>query len=329
MRIVRKMLAATVIGLGLTGSVTRAADVEKLIPAEAESYVQINFKQILDSDLFKKYALANLKQAMEGNDAQKTLKSLGLDPLKDVDSVTAGFWGDNPQEMKALVVVRGTFDPEKLFEAAEAAAKKDGDKVSIVNEGDYKLVKITGGNRPEPFFASVADKKTLIGGTDKKLVTTAMKASEGGAAKSAIKKELADLVTKMDSKASMFAVGVSSGKVGDIPQIPGIDDPEKLKKQLEKMESSSMTLKVTGDVALEIQLSMKDGAAADDLGATVDDLLGKAKALLPLLGGQAPQMKPIITDVTKSLKSKVEKKEIVIGLKLTGGSIGKAAGSDD
>ena len=25
--------------------------------------------------------------------------------------------------------------------------------------------------------------------------------------------------------------------------------------------------------------------------------LGKAKALLPLLGGQAPQMKPIITDV--------------------------------
>lgn len=327
MRIVRKMLAAAALGLGLSAS-ARAADVEKLIPAEAESYMQINLKQIIDSDLFKKYALANLKQAMEGNEAQKTLKSLGLDPLKDVDSITAGFWGDNPQEMKALVVVRGTFDPEKLFEAAEAAAKKDGDKVSIVNDGDYKLVKVTGGNRPEPFFASVADKKTLIGGTDKKLVTTAMKAAETGG-KSGLKKELAELVSKMDGKASMFAVGVSSGKVGDIPMIPGIDDPEKLKKQLEKLESSSMTLKVTGDVALEIMMSMKDADAATDFGATVDDLLGKAKALLPLLGGQAPQMKPIITDVTKSLKSKVEKKDIVIGVKLTGGAIGKAAGSDD
>ena len=328
MRFVRNLLAAAAIGVGLTATPIRAAEVEKLIPAEAESYFQINLKQIIESDLFKKYALANLKQAMEGNEAQQTLKALGLDPLKDVDSITGGFWGDNPQEMKALLVIRGKFDPAKLFEAAEAAAKKDGDKVAIVKDGDYTLVKITGGNRPEPFFASVVNETTLVGGTDKKIVTTAMKASDDKS-KSGLKKELTQLIEKMDGKASMFGVGVSSGKVGDIPAIPGIDDPEKLKKQLEKLESSSMTLKVTGDVALEIQMSMKDGAAADDFGATVDDLLGKAKALLPLIGGQAPQMKPIITDVTKSLKSKVDKKEIVISVRLTGGSIGKAAGSDD
>jgi hypothetical protein len=328
MRFVRSLVAAAAIGIGLTATPIRAAEVEKLIPAEAESYFQINLKQIIESDLFKKYALANLKQAMEGNEAQKALKDLGLDPLKDVDTITGGFWGDDPQNMKALVVVRGKFDPAKLFEAAEAAAKKDGDKVSIVKDGDYTLVKFTANNRPEPFFASVVDNTTLVGGTDKKIVTAAMKASDDKS-KSAMKKELAALVAKMDGKASMFGVGVSNGKVGDIPAIPGIDDPEKLKKQLEKMESSSMTLKVTGDVALDIQMTMKDAAAADDFGATVDDLLGKAKALLPLIGGQAPQMKPIITDVTKSLKSKVEKTDIVISVKLTGGAIGKAAGSDD
>ncbi|MBX3400100.1 MAG: hypothetical protein KF873_15320 [Gemmataceae bacterium] len=328
MRFVRRLLAAAAIGLGLAATPVRAADVERLIPAEAESYLQINLKQVIDSDLFKKYALANLKQALQGGEAQKTLETLGLDPLKDIDTITAGFWGDNPQDMKGLMVVRGNFNPEKLFEAVEAAAKKDGDKVAIVKDGDYTLVKITGNNRPEPFFASVADKNTIVGGTDKKLVTAAMKASDEKA-KPALKKELAALVEKMDGKASMFGCGVSSGKVGEIPPIPGIDDPEKLKKQLEKLESSSMTLKVTGDVALEIMMTMKDTAAADDFGATVDDLLGKAKALLPLLAGQAPQMKPIITDVTKSLKSKVEKKDIVIGVKLTGGAIGKAAGSDD
>ncbi len=328
MRFVRRLLAAAAIGLGLTATPVRAADVDPLIPAESESYLQINLKQIMDSDLFKKYALANLKQALQGNEAQKTLETLGLDPLKDIDSITAGFWGDNPQDMKGLMVVRGKFKPAKLFEAVEAAAKKDGDKVAIVKDEGYTLVKITGGNRPEPFFASVADDNTIVGATDKKLVTTAMKAVDSKA-KSGLKKELIALIEKMDGKASMFGCGVSSGKVGDIPPIPGIDDPEKLKKQLEKLESSSMTLKVTGDVALEIMMTMKDTAAADDFGATVDDLLGKAKALLPLLAGQAPQMKPIITDVTKSLKSKVEKKDIVIGVKLTGGSIGKAAGSDD
>lgn len=328
MRFVRSLLAAAAIGIGLTATPVRAAEVERLMPAETEQYIQVNLKQIIESDLFKKYALANLKQALQGNEAQKTLEALGLDPLKDVDSITAGLWGDDPQNMKGLVVVRGKFDPNKLFAAAEAAAKKDGDKVAIVKDGDYTLVKITGGNRPEPFFASVANETTLVGGTDKKLVTTAMKASDEKS-KPAVKKELAALIEKMDGKASMFGCGVSNGKVGEIPPIPGIDDPEKLKKQLEKIESSSMTLKVTGDVSLEILMSMKDTAAADDFGATLDDLLGKAKALLPLVAGNAPQLKPIITDVTKSLKSKVDKKDIVIGVKLTGGSIGKAAGSDD
>ncbi len=328
MRFVRRLLAAAAIGIGLTATPVRAAEVERLIPAETTSYLHVNLKQIIDSDLFKKYALANLKQAMQGNEAQETLKTLGLDPLKDIDSVTAGIWGDDPQNMQALVVVRGKFDPAKLFEAVEAAAKKDGDKVSVVKDSGYTLVKITGGNRPEPFYASVANEKTIVGGTDKKLVTAAMKASDDNS-KPAIKKELADLVGKMDSKASMFGCGLNSGKVGDIPPIPGIDDPEKLKKQLEKLESSSMTLKVTGDVSLEIMMTMKDTASADDLGATVDDLLGKAKALLPLLAGQAPQMKPIVTDVTKTLNSKVDSKDIKIGVKLTGGSIGKAAGSDD
>lgn len=328
MRFVRRLLAAAAIGLGLSATPVQAADVERLLPAETESYLQINLKQIIESDLFKKYALANLQQALQGNEAKKTLETLGLDPLKDIDTITAGFWGDDPQNMQGVLVVRGNFDPKKLFEAVEAAVKKDGDKVAIVKDGDYTLVKITADNRPEPFFASVADEHTIVGGSDKKLVTAAMKASDTKA-KPAIKKELAALVEKMDGKASMFGCGISSGKVGEIPPIPGIDDPEKLKKQLEKLESSSMTLKITGDVSLEILMSMKDTAAAEDFGATVDDLLGKAKALLPLLGGQAPQMKPIITDVTKSLKSKVDKKDIAIGVKLTGGSIGKAAGSDD
>jgi hypothetical protein len=324
----RCVLAAAVAATGLLAAPARAADVDPLLPADTESVVFINVRQILDSDLIKKFALNQIKQALEGNDAQKTMKELGLDPLKDVDQVSGGLWGEDAQNMKGLFVVRGKFDLEKLFAAAEKEAKKEGDKIGIVKDGDYSLVKVTVPNRPDPIYVAGADNKTLLIGTEKGLVTAAMKSSESKA-KAALKKPLVDLIGKMDAKASLFVCGVSSGKVGDIPQNPFFEDVEKLKKQLTKLETSSMTLRVTGDIALDITMGMKDNDAADDFGTTVDDLLNKAKAFLPFIAMQQPQLKPVVNDISKSLKSKVEKNNIVITAKLSGDAIGKAVGTDD
>jgi len=328
----RCVLAAAVAASVMTAGPARAADVEPLLPAEAEQVFKVNVKQILESDLVKKYALAQVKQALEGNDAQKMLKELGLDPLKDVDSIGGGLWGDNPQDMKGLFVIRGKFDLEKLFAAAEKQAKKDGDKLAVVKDGDFTLLKVTVENRPDPIYVGApGDSKTgtvIVAGTEKKLVTTALTMAEKKS-KSAIKKELAALVEKMDPKASLFVCGVSTGKVGDIPPNPLFDNPEKLKKQLEKMESTAMTLRVAGDISLDITMSMKDTDAADDFGSTVDELLNKAKAFLPFIAMQNQALKPVVNDVSKSLKSKVDKKTVVISAKLSGDAIGKAAGADD
>ena len=51
------------------------------------------------------------------------LEELGLDPLKDIDRVTIGSWGKGPEDMKRSCVVRGKFDPEKLFKAAKEAGQ--------------------------------------------------------------------------------------------------------------------------------------------------------------------------------------------------------------
>ncbi len=325
----RIVIAAASVAFGLSASTARAADVDMLLPAESEQVFSVNLKQMLESDLIKKYALASIKQALEGNDAQKQLKSLGMDPLKDIDTLSGGLWGEDAQNIKGLFIARGNFDPKKIFETAEAAAKKDGDKVSIVKDGDYTFVKVAMDNRPEPIFMSVADEKTVLIGTDKPILVTAMKAIDKKATAPAIKKELADLIATMDSKASMYFCGLSNGKVGEIPPNPLFDDTEKLKKQLQKLESSSMTLRVTGDVSLEFLMAMKDGDAADDFGSTVDELLGKVKAFLPLAAMQDANFKPVVTDVTKSLKSKVDKKTITIVMKVTGSAIGQAAGTDE
>ena len=81
--------AALVVG-ALAANPSRAAEPDKLLPADADTVVCVNIKQILDTDIIKKYSLEQLKQALDGQDAKKLLTELGLDPLKDIDRIVVG-----------------------------------------------------------------------------------------------------------------------------------------------------------------------------------------------------------------------------------------------
>jgi len=326
--------AALALVVAIPAPAVRAAEVDPLLPAETEFVVFFNARQLLDSDLTKKYALGQIKQVLEGADAKKMLEKLGLDPLKDIDRLTVGAWGKPPEDGNALFVIRGKFDPEKMMKAAEEEAKTNGDKMSIVKEGGYTLVKFTPDNQPKPVYLSVAtegkDKYSIVGGSDKKFVIDAMTAAEKGA-KSALKKDLAALVIKQDEKATMYACGITEGKIDGLPpgvNIPGVDSA-KLGKQLEKMLNVSMTLRLATDVNIEVVMGMKDEDAADDFGNTLSQLIDTAKNLLPLVAGQQPQFKPLADEVTKTLKSKSKDKEVTLTVKLSGEAIGKATGAGD
>jgi hypothetical protein len=330
-----RVLAAAAVACGLA-TAAPAADVNPLLPAETDSIVFVNFRQIIDSPLVKKFALEQMKQALQGADAQKVMTDLGLDPLKDVDELTGGFWGEDAQTMKGLFVVSGKFDPAKLFTAADAESKKNADKISIVTEGKYKFVKLTNDNASGPaaalkeLYVAVPNEKTILASTDKELLAKTMGRVESNDTKPAIKKPLGALVTKMDSKASFFLCGLSDPKkIGDIPPNPLFDDPAKLKKQLEKMENMAMTVRIGEDIGLEAAIGMKDSDAADEFSNTIDELFGKVRAFLPLIAGQQPAMKPLIGDLTKNLKCKAKDKEVQITLTISGKSIAAATGAGD
>ena len=327
----RRLTLAAALALGVTAGLTpsaRAAEIDTLLPSETESVIFVNVKQILASDIVKKYALGQLKQMLESNeDAQKAFKDLGIDPLKDIDRVTAGSWGKDKDDMNLVAVVRGRFEPTKLMAAAEKEAKTNGDKVAIVTEGDYKLVKLTMEKSPKPVYASAADKETVVVGTDKKLVAKTL-AAAAEKAKPAVKKELAQLLLKMDEKASMYTCGLNNGSAIELPpnvNIPGVDSA-KLAKQLEKISTISFTLRVTDEFSIDAAAGMKDGDAADDLGDTLNQLIGTVKGFLPLVTQQQPKFKPLADEVGKTLKSKVKDKDITLTIKLSADAIDKAAG---
>jgi hypothetical protein len=61
----------------------------------------------------------------------------------------------------------------------------------------------------------------------------------------------------------------------------------------------------------------------------VDQLLGTAKAFLPIIAGQQPAMKPLVSDVVSSLRSKVKGNDVNITVKVTSDAISKVAGDGD
>ena len=325
-------LSAGLLAAAAVAAPGRAAEIDPILPAETESVVAVNLRQIIDANLVKKYVLGQLKQAMAGNDMAKQLSELGLDPLKDIDRVSVGSWGEG-EDGNAVFVVRGRFDLEKMFAAAEAKAKTDGDKVKILTEGKYKLVQVTIDNVPKPAFFTFADDKTIVGSLDKKMAVAAADVAKAGG-KPQLAKELAALVLKQDEKASLFACAVvAKDRFKGLPPgvgggIPGVDTA-KLGEQLKSLRSYAMTLRLTDDVSLELDAGMADTESANEFGGSLSQLIGTAKGFLPLVAGMQPNMKPLIDELNNTLKSSVKDKDVTLSLKLSGDAIGKAAGSGD
>jgi len=314
-RLSRWGLGTLAVAVALTAArPARAAEVDKLLPSGSELAVYINVRQVLDSEIVKKYALEQMKQALQGQDAQQVLGQLGLDPLKDLDRVVIGASGDDPQKVEALVIVRGTFDPTKLFQAAEATAKTQADKVTMVKEGGTTLLKIQGPDMPKPLYATLVDKTTIVIGSKKEL---ALDAVDGK--KQTVKPALAALITQMDEKASVSAAWAVAGKLGALP-LPGVNDPT-VQKNLEKTENLTLTVKVTNEVAVDVGIGMKDEDSAADFGKIVDQALQQAKGFLPLLAGD-PKMRPLL-EMGKTLATNVKSKQINITAKLSADAIAK------
>lgn len=305
----------------------RAAEADPLLPADSDTVAYVNVKQLVESDVIKKYALEQIKQTLDGQEVKKLLTEMGLDPLKDIEKIWMGSSGKGKDDMKMLVIIHGKFDPDKLFKAAEAATKKDADKFSMVKDGTATLFKY----QPEdgnPVYGTVVDENTVVAGSDKKMVTAALKQADDKK-KAPISADLNALVKKMDDKASVFAVSAVKGKFENL-KLPGQlpIDLSGLEKSLPNTDTIAVVVKVTGDINLEVAFGMKDEDSATEMGDVMAKLIDGIKGLVPLLAAAEPKAKPLI-DVVKTIKTDVKKKDVTITGKVTGENIGKMINPGD
>lgn len=297
-------------------ALAEAPKLDPLVPGDAEIVVSFNVRQMLDSPLIKKHALKEMKDALQKNDqANQALKTVGLDPFKDVNSVVITGTGGTAAN-KVLVVVRGNFDPDKIHTTVVAEAEKKPGKVKILKEGDTRLYEIQAEGKPA--YAAFADKGTLVVSPSKEYALEAVKNAGKKAAKP--NKELAQALAKVRGTDTLWLAVVITDEMKKAmeknPQTANIAP---------KLESVTGGVNLTADLTANVLIHTTDPKAAAEL----RKMINQVKPLLAVLAQSNEDIGPMVGELLNNLKISADKTDVDISLKLTQETIEKATKKEE
>jgi hypothetical protein len=301
----KRILTALAVSLALALPAVAADAVapgfEKYLPDAADGVITINVRQLLDSELVKK---AGLDKTLAGEDVQKQLKALGLDPTKDIERLI--ITADKEKSDDMYFIIQGKFDPAKLAAAAEGAAKEKSEHLKIHKCDHGKYYELTKLDEAVPLppqaagaginlkdrsvFAAIPDKNHVILVGSKEAAETVLAKGAGKKTTKLSNKELPGLLSKMNMKQSV-AVAMPS--------------PD------EKIKSITGGLTVTSDVKAEFKVNAADADAAKQLNDTIGEQLKMIQDVAGLIVLQQKELAPVM-DILNSVKH--EAKDSTIGL---------------
>jgi hypothetical protein len=313
-RILTALVLSLAVALPAFAADAPAPGLEKYLPDGADGVIVVNVRQLLDSELIKK---AGLDKALAGEDAQKSFKALGLDPLKDVERVVVT--SDKEKADEALLIVQGKFDPAKLSAAIEAVAKDKPDHIKI-HKGEYgkvyemsnldEVMKLLppavgalGNFKGRSAFATIPDKGHVVVAFSKESAETVLLKAAGKKTTKLSNKELPALLAKIDLKQSV-AVAMPS--------------PD------EKVKSVTGGITVTSDVKTRITVAASDADAAKQLDTLIGEQIKMARDLVGLVTLQEKGLMPAL-DILDGVKHEAKDSSIGISSDIKGETLQKLA----
>jgi hypothetical protein len=309
-----KLLAALGLAVAVAASCRADTPADTLVPQDSELAVVVNVRAALASPVTKKYALDQIKAAIQGNqEAQKVLTALGLDPFKDIDTVLVTADKIDPNgKPNAFVAAKGNFDLEKISAVAKEAAK-NGD-LKIIQEGQRTIYEGKGKNPgDEPFYFTFKDKSTAFGSNKKEylLDVIGQKVKAG--------KNFKDL---------QAALGKTTGKESFVTAVVLNDDIKaqmkanpQMAQLAEKLQSVTIGVTLTNDAELKILINTADAETARAVSMTVKQSIPLAKILIQ---GQE-KIPPFVGELIDKIKVGTDKSSVTISLLVDAATIDKAA----
>lgn len=285
----------------------RGADVEKYLPDDTQAVLTINFRQILESDFIKKYAMKEIEKGLQSREVQQVVGMLGLDPLKDISSATIAAPAES-NDKKVLVIVRGSFDLAKVHDTADKIIKEKPDSLTIHKQDNLRLYEGKDNKSGQPFFACFLSKDVVVGSPTKEYVVDAI-AKSTGKKETKSSKGLQSLLGKQDNKQSLWLSVLVSD---DIKKQAGQN--EKLKELADKLQSISAGVTLTDEIKVQVRISASDPKAAKDIRQQIEGV--KALAVFFISGNeQLKDYAPLLLDVLNSFKFSQD--QAVVGVDLT------------
>jgi hypothetical protein len=284
---------------------------DKWLLDDAESVTVVNFKAALKSDLLSKGPLADLiKKGLGEEKVKEALDALGLDPMKDVDSIIAS--GTNitdKDKQKTRVVFRGKFNPEKL-----TAFIKKSDKVKSSEVGKVTVFEFEAG--PQTFFGAFHGKEAFVI-TESKESTAALAKDGPSKAPKKLKQMAAALKRFSGKEAFASAVVLTEETKKTFP--PGVP------AELKQINGISIAVTLGKDIDLTIVGNSEDGKAAG-LAKKLSDVVAVGRLAIGAMDQVPEDVKKLLDDVkidntrdTITLKLTVSKDVIEKALKMGGG----------
>ena len=264
--------------------------------------VSVNVQQILDSELFKKYAKDELDKALLEPTVKKELAAIGLDPLKDVHKLLITSAGT--EKPRVLIVAYGKFDVDKMKAAAEKDAKDKPNELKITTADGKTIYEGKGGDGKE-FYAYLAPKgDVVLASTDKDYLLKAIANKSEGPSK-----EMRDVLSKISGKQSIWLAALVTKEIKK--QMASTPQAKDLAPKLEAVTGS---INVANDVEVNLTIHTTDAKAAGD----VKKILNQVKPLLSLAAQSAGEdAAPILGDVVDNIKITTNETSVKINLKVT------------
>ncbi len=293
-------------------SVQAAAVPDRLTPSDAEMVVQVNVRQMLQTPLAKKYALDPLKALLErSTETSELLRTAGLDPFKDIDTIALSTSGHPLSGGKLLVVVRGSFTPDKILAAADAYAKTHPDRVKNCKEGDLPMWEIHSDNKS--FYAAFADNKTLVMTAMKK--DTAAVVHGAGPTPQQPSAAMQAALAHLKGGENMWLAVVATDEIKQL-----LKSEDTSKDFAAALQSVTGALELNEDAQFRLVIHTDSAEAAAKIKSKLDELM----PLLSFLGAGNDKSGKIAKEVIDSIKLKTENNDVSVRIHVTDAQIQKA-----
>jgi hypothetical protein len=290
-----------------------AAGVDPLTPGDACVLLVVDVRQLLAAPLVKKHALEGIGKALARSErVGEALRAAGLDPLRDVDTLTLAVSGDWPHP-HVLAVVRGRFDPAKARAAATDYARHNPAELQLEPDGGRVVYQAHA--HGQTTFAAFADGGALLVSTKREDLAAALARPDGSPAP--LSGPMRSALAKLDGKEPVRLAVVITDRLKETIRRK---DPDSAALAA-SLECVTGALEVTDAFRLTLAAHTTSPAAALQLRQKVEDVL----PLLQLLAAGPDQGARLLKEAIDGIEVDTRGSAARLRVKVTEEMIRKSA----